>query len=154
MTVALRKDDAQDIDERDGWAVVLSALEIAHSEVELCIVALEGVMANGGPDSVQFGAVRLRLAQENLGRTQIARQVCGELIRIVPQRFAAELRDLQRREVAHSQAISRHIRIWSPQEVKDDWRGYRAATREILAQARELVRAEKKLLLPLLRQVG
>lgn len=132
----------------------LLAVETAHSQVEPCIVAREAIMADDElGDAAQFSVIRLRLAQANLTRTQVAREACTHLISIMPSEGAEPLRDLQQSEIEHFQMISGHIRHWSPQAVQDHWRAYRDATRKVLDCVRELVTIEKRLLLPLLREV-
>jgi len=132
----------------------LLKLERAHAEVEACLAGLEAAMAAAEPDPIRFSVTRLRLARANLARTQAARETCGHLIDATLPDSAAALRDLQQREIEHAHMISDHIRQWTPQRLKDDWEGYRAATRRLLDRVRELIARERSLLLPLLRQTS
>jgi len=133
-------------------AGLLSMLERAHAEVEICLPALDEAMAGAEPDPIRFAVTRLRLAKANLARTQAARETCGHLIDTAPSAGAAALVDLRRREIEHAHMISDHIRHWTPQRLKDDWQGYCTATRQLLGRVRELIARERSLLLPLLRQ--
>lgn len=153
MGAAISEHSRRDRHDSDVSARLLSAIETAHSEVELCIVALETIMA--GSDAAvrgHFSAVRLRLARTNLARTQLAREACSHLISISSADHKQALRNLEQREIDYFQMISSHVQRWTPQAVQDDWQGYCEATRRVLHRARELITIEGKLLLPLLRQ--
>lgn len=128
------------------------AIPGAHAHVELCSVALEALMAGDErPEPAHFSAIRLRLAQANLTRTQVAREACSHLITNMSPGETEAIRDLEQSEIAHFQAISEHIRTWPPAKVQDDWLRYCAATRKVLDRVRDLVMTEKRVLLPLLR---
>jgi hypothetical protein len=138
---------------RDTQASVLlgTALECAHSQVELCMFALEAIMAQSTlEDAAQFSTVRMRLVQENLARTAVARDACAHLISRGGGFQVEALRELQQREFQHFQLISAHICEWTPTAVQEDWRGYCRATRRVLNRVRDLVAAERALLLPAL----
>lgn len=150
MAPATRKQFTPDPDISSAFAI---SIEVAHAEVELCIVALESILVDDKlADPDQFSTVRHRLAHANLTRTQVAREACTHLISITPTDNAQPLRDLQQSEIEHFQMISQHIRHWTPQTVQDHWHGYRDATQKVLTRARELVTIEKRVLLPLLRE--
>lgn len=154
MEPATRKQTMRDSHDADTSVDFLLAVEVSHSQVEPCIVALEALMVDEKlADAAQFSIIRLRLAQANLTRTQVAREACTHLISIIAVDRAEPLRELQQTEIEHFQMISDHIRHWTSQAVQDDWRGYCDATRRVLARVRELISIEKRLLLPLLREV-
>lgn len=133
----------------------LAALAAAHVEVEPCLAALERLMEKDYlAASPEFSTTRHRLARANLGRAQVAREACGHLLSITPPAEAEALRDLHQREVDHFQLISQHIRRWSPQAVERDWDGYRAATRAVIDQVRQLLSLERKLIFPLLERAS
>lgn len=129
MELATRKQSMQGPRDADTSVDFLLAVEVAHSQVEPCIVAHEAIMAHDElADTAQFSVIRLRLAQANLTRTQVAREACSHLISITPIGQAEPLRDLQQSEIEHFQMISDHIRQWTSQAVQEDWRGYCDAT--------------------------
>lgn len=135
--------------ESSASAAYLSAIEASHQEVETCVFNLETIMAGELSDIGRFSAVRLRLRQANLARTQVALDACRHLMTIQPAQ--PNLRDLQRRELDLSQMISLHVQQWTTQGLQDDWGGYCRATRRVLESVRELVAAEKKQLCPVLQ---
>lgn len=126
----------------------LSALEVAHQEVDTCVGRLEAILAEGLKDVGQLTVARLQLRQANMVRTQVALLVSRFLIRVGdPQ---AELLDLKRRELEHSQLISSHVQSWDVHRITKDWDGYCRATRRVLRGVYELVAMERKMLcLPL-----
>src|SRR3989337_1894801 len=114
MAPATHKQSTRGPHDADPSANFLLAVEVAHSQVELCIVALEALMADDElPDTAQFSVIRFRLAQANLARTQVAREACTHLISITPIARAEPVRDLQQSEIEHFQMISDHIRHWT-----------------------------------------
>lgn len=140
---------AQDIVAASGW---LPKLEGAQGHLELCIAAFEEFMQLGEPtDMAEFGAIRLRLCKANLARTQVAREACSQLVSIVPIHITPAICDLEQREIEHFQMISQHVQRWTSQALQNDWSAYCGATGKLLDRTRELVAAEKELLLPLLR---
>jgi len=148
-------DFSQDPGSSGASARFLAAIEKAHGEVEPCLAALDPLIAGRDlPETAQFSATRFRLGRANLARTQVAREACGHLLANGPAGDGEALRDLQRREVEHAQMISEHIQRWPPQRVQTDWQGYRITTRKVLDQVRELIAAERTILLPLLRRLG
>jgi hypothetical protein len=154
MATSATQQCKRDPNDGAGSAGFLSKLEAAHVELETCLAALDGVMASPElSEPTRFSVVRLRLAKANLARTQLAREACGHLIQRVTGCGGA-LRDLQQREMDHAQAVSNHVRQWTPNLVKDDWEGYCHATRRLLERVRELIVSERDLLLPQLRRAS
>lgn len=130
----------------------LPRLEGAQSHLEICIAAFEEILGMGEPtDMAEFGAVRLRLCRANLGRTQIAREICSQLVSKVPIQVTPAICDLEQREIEHFQLISQHVQRWTSEALQRDWSTYCKATGKLLDRTRELVAAEKDILLPLLR---
>lgn len=121
-----------------------TSLGAAHEQVELCMISLEAIMEGELSDIAQFSAVRLRLRQANVVRTQIALEACRHPATV--KGAPSGLRDLERTELAVSQMISEHVQQWTMQTVQENWRGYCRATGKVLAAVRTLMATEKALL--------
>jgi hypothetical protein len=130
----------------------LAKLEGAQSDLETCVAGFEKILGLGEPtDMAEFGVVRLRLCRANLSRTQVAREICSQLVCIVPIHVTPAICDLEQREIEHFQLISQHVQRWTSEALQRDWPAYCEATHKLLDRTRELVAAERSILLPLLR---
>ena len=130
-------------------AAHLSAIEACHHLVESCACNLETILASELSDIGQFSTARLRLRQANVARTQVVLDTCRHLMAIYPAQHS--LRQLQQRELDVSHTISAHVQSWTVPALLGDWDGYCLATKKVLADVRELIAAEKKMLCPVLR---
>lgn len=127
----------------------LWAIEGSHQRVESCMIDLEIIMGHELTDLGQFSAVRLRLRQANLARTQIALAACHYLV--AGSRAEEALHELQLRELEVSQKISTHVQLWPVPRLQEDWHGYCRATAKVLEHVRGLIAAERELLYDNLR---
>jgi hypothetical protein len=137
----------------ESSGALLEALEAAHRQLETAMIALEALVSEGPPDASQFGVARLRISQANLARSQIVRKICTHLISLTSANEVEAVREFQRRDAQQFQATSEHIRRWTPDALCRDWEGYAAGSREVRAELREIVIAEKALFYPILSRM-
>lgn len=136
-----RHETTANISSSGNFPVVVSS----HRLVEAAMRAVETIMVGELSDVGQFSLARLQLRQANLARTKAALEACDQLMAMKPSQ--PQFRDLQRQELALSRMVSEHVQSWPTQRLQEDWPRYRRATSKIFARVRELIAAERKLLL-------
>lgn len=134
----------------DG-AVMLWALESAYRHVADCMGEMEKVTVRAEPDLAALAQARFRFSQSIYAKRQLVQKACNHLLAHVGRDDIETVRTVLRASAEYYRASGEHVRRWPPPAVAQDWAGYRDASRAIRARMHELIRAEVRLLLPLLR---
>lgn len=130
---------------------LLVDLEQAFHKLDECIREMDDVTAAPRPDMARLATARFRLSQASNARRLLVREACARLHCAAPEHRRAAIRKLQSETASYFQASTDHIRNWPPAEVERNWAAYREASRMIRVRMRMVMRAERRLLLPLLR---
>lgn len=132
-------------------AVLSCALQSAHSHLAHCISEVETVTAPREPDMAALAHARYRVSQASYAKRDLVNKACAHLLQHVGKQEADIVQSLQSDNGEYLRHSTEHVRRWPPAAVEQDWAGYRAASREIRARMEQVMRAEQRLLLPLLR---
>lgn len=137
-----------------GSGALLAALRAVHRQIEVALGEIEATTTTGGgPDLARVSAFRLRIAQANLARGQVAQKARRHLLSRASKREADALWELERHERMHFQSVSDLVRRWTPERVYANWTGYCEESAAIRDSIRQSVTREKTLLYPLLERM-
>lgn len=133
---------------------MLGELRSAHRNLIAQLAAMEALTAGALADPVLCANGRWRLSQASLGRRLLATRVCDYFL----QRLVADKRTALLQLIAADQALlkdsSAHLGRWTAEHVRDDWTGFRAASREMWRKTFEHIASEQRVLYPMLEQAA
>lgn len=119
-----------------------------HGEVLSASDAFEAILAMPKLDSPLLASVRRRLAQSS-GKRRILLDRMIAMLGDLPPPVAARVREVRAKGIEDMLRASRHIGIWTTQEVTRNWEGYVAASRSVPDSMRAGVAAEREVIYPL-----
>jgi hypothetical protein len=129
---------------------LIRELEAAYRTLDRCIAEMDRVTVAAQPDMAQLATARFRISQASNARRLLVQEACRQLAD-APAHRAAAIRALQRETTAYFRASTEHIRSWPPAAIQTDWPAYQDSSRAIRAKMKHGIRAEQRLLFPLLR---
>lgn len=131
---------------------MLDALEKYHQDL---IRGMEEVRMLSEPpklDLARLALARLRLSQISSARSRlVTEQVIPTLLADADHALREELTDMQKAFAQKRLRSSQHVSAWSTQSIEADPRGYRMASRSILAMMAEQIDRERTVLVERLR---
>jgi hypothetical protein len=130
-------------------------LEDAHAAVLRELAELEALTRAAAPDGARLAATRLRLSRASSRRVQLLdRAIVPALLDRLPASETRALTELRSALGAARSRSSAHVVRWTLEKAKQDWAGYCRASAEMRKAMRAQIEHERRILAPLLRQIG
>jgi hypothetical protein len=130
---------------------MLKRLEALHADLLELIAALERLSHEGAPRMEALADVRLKLTRAGRRRAQFLETVVYPLVAargtaIDQQKISA----LSQEGVSSRMNSTRHISLWTPAHIQEDWRAYWDASADMRASMRSRIEQERAILVPIL----
>lgn len=139
----------------DHFLALGTELEEAHAAVLRELGELETLTAAPTPDGARLAAVRLRLSRASTRRAQLLdREILPALLAKLPATQTGAVTELRSALGAARAQSSAHVVRWTLEKAKQDWAGYCRASAEMRTAMRAQIERERRMLAPLLRQIG
>jgi hypothetical protein len=129
---------------------MLGALQQAHAVVRSCIQEMEVVTSASSPDRLKYTEARLRISRASTARRACLSAILCEILESPAEEEKATIGRVQEADRALLQKSARLVSQWTPEAIAADWRGYRAASRQIRRHMVAELEIEENLLFPLL----
>lgn len=136
----------------EAAAALLLELASAYGDLRESVIDLEQLLSRPNFDRARLISIRLRIADLRLARGPLVAKIAAHLAGRVTESQAAQLREFRVSHEAMLQAATAHTNEWSLDAIEANWTEYRTVTAEIARRWMEKVKAEQKVIYPLLRQ--
>lgn len=133
-------------------AALLLELVSAYGDLRESLVELEQLLTKPTFDRVGLTSIRLRIAELRLARGPLVGKIAAHLAGKVSESQSAQLREFRESHEAMLNAAAAHTNKWSMDAIDANWTEYRAATTEIARRWMEKIKAEQRVIYPLLRR--
>jgi hypothetical protein len=135
--------------------MLLTELKDVHRQILDWIDELEALTRLPEPERTRLTGVRWRLSQASRHRTDIIEDHIARLLtRASDNRLLADLQQLRALGVELRQVSADHVIHWTIERIVDDWPGYCRASFAMRASMKARIEEERRVLYPLLRDVG
>lgn len=147
------KFETRDPDRSDG-ARLRAALTLAHDQLLSELENMEVVQRSPTPERARWTSARWKLSRAS----RVRRMVLQDCYPIAMQSAnIAELTELLVLRAEESPMLARsraHVDAWPPDRIEQDWAGYCAASAALRSGMKQRVRAEQRIILPVLERIA
>lgn len=131
---------------------LLRDLQAVHYDLHEQIAAMEATTDEPRHDPVHLASARWKISQASLARRILAGRICEYLLSRCEAQQMLAIKALQEADRLLLQASARHVGQWRAEHIKEDWRGYCRASREVRRQMQDHVVLEQKVLYGILER--
>ena len=125
-----------------------------HAQMRAALEALDFLTQQPQPDEAALATARLNLSRASGRRRKLFDAAVSALAGSVSPTDAPRLRELRELNAAQLQASTAHIGKWGLRAATADWPGYRAVSMQMRQSLRDLIAADRAILLPMLERAG
>lgn len=134
--------------------MLLMQLWEAHEQLIREMENLDRITLGPLPDAPVFTAARWHISQASLRRRTLSVRIADFLADRISEGDASCLEKLRSENQLAMSRSAKHIQAWTTQSIRQDWKGYCTASREIRMEMKANILLEKQTLYPILERLA
>jgi len=133
---------------------MLANLRAIHAELEAAMDELDLLTAAPAPSPTAVTAARTRLSKASGKRRGLFDAATNLIVETAAQPDAQRIRGLRDLNAAQLEKSTQHIGAWGLRQLTEDWPGYVRTAAPMRQSMRDLIAADRAVLLPMLERLG
>jgi hypothetical protein len=133
---------------------MLAELRAIHEELLAAICELDQLTQESQPNQSAVAGARARLGRASGKRRALFDMACNHLNKTAMPADAQKLRELRDLNGIQLEASTKHIGAWGLRQLVADWPEYVRTAAPMRQSMRDLIAADRAILLPMLEKAG
>lgn len=154
MASAARQQFRGSFHHKSASAILLTQLKEAHEQLLVEMENFDRLTYGPLPDAAELTAARWRISQASLHRRILSSKILDFLAERADDCDAIGLRAVRSENQLAMSRSAQHVHTWSLQAIRQDWKSYCEASRNIRMHMKTNILSEKQSIYPILETLA